>query len=224
MFTDFQEAISSGDIQAVVSSTIGQLIIAALGLALLLIAVSFAGNRKGKALNVKALTYSAIAIAISFVLSQFKIISMPQGGSLTPFSMLFVIIIGYFFGVRTGILAGIVYGLLQLALGGWVMHPIQLLLDYPLAFGALGLSGLFSNQKYGLMKGILVASFGRFFFHFLAGVIFFGSYAPEGWNTILYSLWYNFSYVGVEGIITAILIAASPVSSAFGQVKKRALA
>lgn len=223
MLTSFQEAITSGDIQAIVSSTIGQLIIAAVGIILLLLAVSFAGNRKGQAVNVKALTYSSIAIAISFVLSQFKIFTMPQGGSLTPFSMLFVIVIGYFFGVRTGILAGIVYGLLQLALGGWVMHPIQLLLDYPLAFGALGLSGLFSDQKYGLIKGVLVASLGRFVFHFIAGVVFFAEYAPEGWNSILYSMWYNFSYVGVEGVITGFVVALAPVAAAFTQVKKRAL-
>ncbi len=222
MFSDFQTALSSGDIQGVISSTVGQLIIAIIGVALLLLAMVFAGNRK-KTMNIKALTYSAIAIAISFVLSQLAILQMPQGGKLTLFSMLFIMVIGYFFGPRTGVLAGIVYGLLQLAIGGWVMHPIQLLLDYPLAYGALGLSGLFANSKHGLAKGVLVGAFGRFLCHFLAGAVFFAEYAPEGWNTLVYSFWYNFSYVGVEGILTAIIVIIPAVAFAFGQVKKQAL-
>jgi len=223
MFRQFQDALSSGDIQLVISSTFGQIIIAILAVILLLVAVILAGQKGDKGFNVKALTYSAIAIAISFVLSQFKIISMPQGGTLTPFSMLFIISIGYFFGVRTGVLAGVVYGLLQLAFGGWVMHPIQLLLDYPLAFGALGLSGIVSKQKHGLAYGVIVGAFARFVCHFLSGVIFFGSYAPEGWNTVIYSAWYNFSYIGVEGIITAAIVIVAPVANAFKRVKQMAL-
>ncbi len=222
MFQQFQDALASGDLQMVVSSTVGQIIIAVIALAILFLAVVFAGSSKD-GVRVKALTYSAIAMAISYVLSLVKLVALPQGGSLTLFSMLFIIIIGYFFGIRTGILAGITYGLLQLALGGWVMHPIQLLLDYPLAFGALGLSGLFTGSKNGLAKGILVASAGRFLCHFISGVVFFAEYAPEGWNSIVYSFWYNFSYVGVEGIITAIIIAIPPVSLAFTQVKKQAI-
>lgn len=224
MFTDFQKALSSGDLELIFGSLLGQIIIVVIGLALLLLAVGFAGNKKGEKVNVKALTYSSIAIAISYVLSNVKLFALPQGGSLTPFSMLFVITIAYFFGVRTGVLAGVVYGLLQLALGGYVFHPIQILLDYPLAFGALGLAGIFANQKYGLIKGVLVASLGRFICHFISGVVFFGQWAPEGWNSVVYSIWYNFSYVGVEGILTAILVAVPVVAGAFNQVKKQATA
>ncbi|WZL82975.1 energy-coupled thiamine transporter ThiT [Vallitaleaceae bacterium 9-2] len=221
MFKNFTQALSSGDLQAVITSTIGQIIIVAIALVLLLFAVVL-GDRHKK-MSVKALTYSSIAIAISFVLSQIKLFSLPQGGSITPFSMLFIILIGYFFGVKTGVLTGIVYGLLQLAFGGWVMHPMQLLLDYPLAFGALGLSGLFANQKHGLVAGILVGSMGRFVFHFLSGIIFFASYAPETWNPFVYSLWYNFSYIGVEGIVTAIVVLIPSVAQALRSVKKSAI-
>ncbi len=222
MFQQFQDALISGDLQKIVSSTVGQIIIAVIAIAVLLLAVVYAGSSRD-GIRIKALTYSAIAMAISYVLSLVKFVALPQGGSLTLFSMLFIIIIGYFFGLRTGILAGITYGLLQLALGGWVMHPIQLLLDYPLAYGALGLSGLFKDSKNGLVKGVLLASAGRFLCHFLSGVIFFADYAPEGWNSIVYSFWYNLSYVGVEGIITAAIIAIPSVSLAFTQVKKQAI-
>jgi thiamine transporter len=221
MFQSFLEAVSSGDLQAIITSTVGQIIIVVIALVLLLFAVALGGNQKK--MSVKALTYSSIAIAISFVLSQFRLFSLPQGGSITPFSMLFIILIGYFFGVKTGVLAGVVYGLLQLAFGGWVMHPMQLLLDYPLAFGALGLSGVFANQKHGLVAGILVGCTGRFIFHFLSGIIFFASYAPETWNPFVYSLWYNFSYIGVEGVITAIIVLVPSVAQALRSVKKSAI-
>lgn len=222
MFQEFQDALASGAIDAIVASTVGQIIIAVIAIAILLVAVAFAGNQNG--VKIKALTYSAIAMAISYVLSMIKLFALPQGGSLTLFSMLFIILIGYFFGLRTGILAGVTYGLLQLALGGWVMHPIQLLLDYPLAFGALGLSGLFAGSKNGLVKGVLIASAGRFVCHFIAGVVFFAEYAPEGWNSVVYSFWYNFSYVGVEGLVTAIILAVPAVAKAFSHVKKQAIA
>ena len=221
MFKSFLEAVSNGDLQAIITTTVGQVIIIVIALVLLLLAVALGDYQKK--MSVKALTYSSIAIAISFVLSQFRLFSLPQGGSITPFSMLFIILIGYFFGVKTGVLAGVVYGLLQLAFGGFVMHPMQLLLDYPLAFGALGLSGLFANQKHGLVMGIIVGSMGRFVFHFLSGIIFFASYAPETWNPFVYSLWYNFSYIGVEGFITAFVIMIPSVAQALRSVKKRTL-
>lgn len=220
MFTEFSKAVSSGDLQLIVESTLGQVLVTIVALLLLLLAVAMSGGKKR--MSIKALTYSSIAIAIAFVLSQIKILPMPQGGTITPFSMLFIIIIGYFFGVKTGVLAGVVYGLLQLAFGGWVMHPVQLLLDYPLAFGALGLSGLFSNQKHGLVTGVIVGTLGRFFFHFLSGIIFFASYAPEGWNPWIYSLWYNFSFTGTEGLMTAIVIYIPTVTSAFKRIKQMA--
>lgn len=222
MLNEFKFALSEGELQGIITSTIGQIIIGVIGIIILLLAVS-SGNDRNKRLKVKILTYSSLSIAASLALSQIKLIQMPQGGSLTPFSMLFVLTIGYFFGLKPGLMVGIVYGLVQLILGGWVMHPIQLLLDYPLAFGALGLSGLFANQRYGLAKGILIGSLGRFIFHFLSGVIFFASYAPEAWNPILYSFWYNFSYVGVEGIATAFLVSLPAVRRAFDTVKHNAI-
>lgn len=223
MFKSFSEAWQSGDLQAIITSTVGQLIITLIAIVLLFLAVALFSSKK-KQFSVKTLTYSSIAIAAAMVLSQIKLISMPQGGTLTPFSMLFIILIGYFFGTASGLLVGVVYGLLQLAFGGWVMHPIQLILDYPLAFASLGLAGLFANQNQGLIKGILIATGARFICHFLSGVIFFATYAPEGWNAFVYSAWYNFSYVGVEGIATALIVAVPSVAMALKNIKKSAIA
>lgn len=223
MFERFKEAWATGDLQLIIESDMGKLIIIVLAVLLLLLALILVNKERSSDHKIKPLAYSGVAIALAMVLSQIKLFALPQGGSITLFSMFFIVVIGYFYGVRQGVLAGIVYGLLQLVFGGWVMHPVQLLLDYPLAFGALGLSGIFAGSKHGLVKGLAVGVMGRFFFHFLSGIIFFAEYTPEGWNTILYSFWYNFSYTGVEGFVTAIVLLVPSVLQAFNQIKKSAI-
>lgn len=173
---------------------------------------------------VKHLVYSSVALALAAALSTITLFKMPQGGSITPFSMLFVMVIGYFFGLRQGVLAGIVYGFLQLAVGGYVVHPVQMLLDYPLAFGALGIAGLFTGSKYGLLKGVVAGMAGRLVMHVISGAVFFGMYAPEGMNVWLYSFWYNVTYIGVEGVLTVIIVLVPAVLLAVDRVKKQALA
>ena len=108
----------------------------------LLVGVGYFHAKEKKRNSVKVLVFSAVAIALGTALSMVSIVKMPQGGSLTLFSMFVVSMIGYFFGPVQGILCGIAYGMLQLAIGPYVVHPAQLLLDYPIAFGMLGLSGL----------------------------------------------------------------------------------
>lgn len=222
MFQDFQSVLSSGDIAAIVSSTVGQIIIWAISIILLGAIVIISGRNKSSSFKVKELSYSGIAIAIGTVLSFTKIISLPQGGTVTLCSMLFVVLIGYWFGTAQGVICGFAYGLIQLALGGWVMHPIQLLLDYPLAFAALGFAGLFRNRKKGLLIGFLFGVFGRFVFHVISGVVFFAEYAGE-MNPILYSTIYNGSFLGLEALITGVIILIPPFETAMKVVKNNAL-
>ena len=95
--------------------------------------------------NLYCLVLCAVLIAMSMVLSNIKIIDMPYGGSITLFSMLFATLTGYFCGPRWGLLSGVVLGILNLVIDPYILFPVQVLLDYILAFGALGLSGLFSE-------------------------------------------------------------------------------
>jgi thiamine transporter len=115
-------------------------------------------------------------------------------------------------GWRVGVVAGAAYGLLDLVIDPYVVHPLQLLLDYPLAFGALGLAGLFKPTVRGVVLGATVAVFARFVCHFLSGVIFFASYAPEGWNPYLYSAVYNAAYLvpslAIAIVVTVVLLKA----------------
>lgn len=169
--------------------------------------------------NTKKLVFSAMAIALALVTSYLKIIHLPMGGSVTLFSMFFICLIGYWYGPKVGIITGIAYGLLQFVIDPYVLSIPQVIIDYPLAFGALGLSGFFVNKKHGLQIGYIVGVLGRYFFAVLSGVIFFGMYAPEGWNPIIYALAYNGSYLGAEGIITLVLLSLAPVANALGNIK-----
>ena len=95
---------------------------------------------------VKRLVFSAMGIALAIVTSYIKVWEMPMGGSVTLLSMLFICLIGYWFGAGYGILAGAAYGILQFIIDPYMVSVLQILFDYPLAFGALGLSGFFHNQ------------------------------------------------------------------------------
>lgn len=208
-------------LQGFFGSIIGQ-VVTCVGVLLLMLV--FAGiTKKEYGTNVKATMYSALAIALAVVLSKITLVTMPFGGAVTAFSMFFIVVIGYWFGPVQGIIAGICFGFLSLIDGGYVMHPVQLLLDYPLAFGMLGISGFFRKRKNGLYIGYVVACLGRFVCSFLSGVIFFYMYAPEGWNTIVYSAVYNIAYIGAEMIITLAILSVPVVKEAFDRIRKMAL-
>lgn len=170
-------------------------------------------------LSTKALTFSGVLLAVGIVANQITIYSFPQGGSVTLFSMFFITFIGYMFGLKVGITSAVAYGLLNLLIKPSVYYPAQLVVDYILAFGALGLSGLFANKKKGFLFGYLVAVVGRLFFAVLSGFIFFGQYAPEGWNPLWYSFVYNISYIGVEAVITAIVISIPVIANTLEGIK-----
>ena len=191
-------------------------------------------NAKHK-MNTKQLAFSAIAMAMAMVTSFIKLFSVPMGGSVTLFSMLFITLVGYWFGLSAGLTTAIAYGILQLLAGPYIISIPQMLTDYILAFGGLGFSGLFCGKKLiyidekknsshtisGLVPGYLVAVLCRLFFSTLSGIIFFGIYTPDNFpNPTVYSLAYNGSYMGLEALITVILISLPPVASALERVKR----
>ena len=109
--------------------------------------------------------------------------------------MLPIVLVAYLFGTRRGVIAGFCVGLINLIFGPYIIHPIQLLMDYPIPYGALGLAGITRNSKYGLVSGYVIGVVARGLCHVLSGVIFFGSYAPEGMSPWIYSFGYNFSFL-----------------------------
>ena len=169
--------------------------------------VLFFVTRDSKKWSTRMLANAALCIALSFVLSYIRLYKLPQGGSITLASMLPLFLFAYAYGVGPGMLVGAAYGILQFIQEAYFVHPIELLLDYPLAFAMLGLAGLASrfSDKWGLIPGIVLGTFGRFVCAFLSGVIFFGMYAPEGQSVLVYSAVYNGFYLIPEAIICIVL-------------------
>ena len=177
---------------------------------------------KVSAMATTQLVFSAAAMALAIVTAEIKFTRLPMGGSITLFSMLFIVLIGYWYGLKAGLMTGFAYGLLQFFMYPVVYSPMQLLIDYPLAVGALGLSGLFSEKKNGLLKGYILGVTGRYIFAFISGIIFFGHYAPEGTPAAVYSLSYNATYIVPEAIATIVIISIPAVSKAMNYVKGKA--
>jgi thiamine transporter len=131
------------------------------------------------------------------------IYELPQGGSVTVAGLVPLIWFSLRRGVKYGVFAGFVYGLIHAILpGSYIIHPAQGLLDYPLAFAALGLAGI--SLKRNPIPGVAVGIVGRFLCSFLAGIIFFSS--TISLDSVLASAVYNGTYLIPEFIITSIVI------------------
>ncbi|MDR0999252.1 MAG: energy-coupled thiamine transporter ThiT [Clostridiales bacterium] len=192
---------------------------------------------RGKRLSARTLTCSAVAVALSVALSFVSLFEMPQGGSITPCSMMFICIVGYWFGPAAGIMAGVADGFIQFIMKPWAVHPMQILLDYPLGFGALGLAGFFMKDRFlpklrfatnnlngergfvldGLQIGVAAGAMGRFCMSFLAGVIFYADSAGGG-NPVIFSIVYNLSYILPELALSIIILSIPAVHHAIDYV------
>ncbi len=155
-----------------------------------------------KAQSTRHVAESGIAVALAAALGLVKVYQLPQGGSVTAGSMVPVFALSLRWGARTGVVAGVLLGLVNFVLEPVFVHPVQFLLDYPVAFGALGLAGLFPRLPW---LGVTVGGAARFLAHFLSGVVFFAQYAPQGTSPALYSALYNGSYMLPEVVVSVVL-------------------
>ena len=171
--------------------------------------------------KIRALVESSLLVALGFVLSYFTLFRLPQGGSVTPFSMLPIMMIGLRHGLKWGLAGGFVFAGLQMLQQFWPPptgtvegYIAVILLDYVFAFTVLGLSGLFKGKRYGLLYAAPICLFLRFMSHFISGIIVWNIYAGE-LPVWLYSLTYNGSYMGLELVLTmivgAVLCRTAPV-------------
>ncbi len=189
-------------------------------------AILYRHSSSKKKMSTKQLVFCAAAMALSFITSYIKLISMPYGGSITLFSMLFICLIGYWYGSGVGIMTGLAYGILQFLQEPFVLSLFQVCCDYVLAFAGLGLAGLFHKSKNGLVKGYIFGILVRGAFHSLGGYLYWMDYMPDNFPqslTAVYPLVYNYSYILAEGILTVIILSLPPVAKALAQVKKSAL-
>src|SRR5512136_635565 len=110
-------------------------------------------------IQTKIMAEIAVVVALSYALNLIVLFRMPQGGSVTVVSMVPILWLALRRGTKIGVLGGVLFGLVDLMPQPFVVHPVQFLLDYPLAFGSLGLAGLF--QKHPI-AGVVTGIFGRF--------------------------------------------------------------
>ena len=172
-------------------------------------------------MDIRKFTVSAIFVAVAYVLSFLKFLRLPFGGSITLFSMLAISLPSYFFGVRVGFIASFTYSMLQLIIDPYVIHPIQLLLDYTIAFSCFGIVGFFRNMEGGLYKGFIFACIIRFISSTISGYVFFKEYTPENWNPLIYTVVYNGSYIFIECVLSLIVISVKNVNRMIAHYKRK---
>ena len=178
-------------------------------LGILALAVGLFHIRREK-IDTIARVNTALLLALAVVLEQLRIFHMPQGGSVTAGAMVPLLLIAYRYGAGTGMLAGFAYGMINMLQDPFILHPVQVLFDYPLPFMAMGLAGL-SRQHLYLSTGLAFAV--RFVCHFISGFVFFGSYAPAGMSPVLYSLAFNASYLIPEMLICCLILKVLPLKN-----------
>ena len=171
----------------------------------------------GKPSRTQSLVYGALSITLAFVLSYFKLFSLPLGGTITLLSMLPIFAYAAYFGPVYGFTAAFAFSLLQVVQGAYIVHPVQFILDYFVAFTLLGTAAFFPKN---LPLGAAVAGFLRMMASTVSGAVFFSSYAADyGFsNPWVYSLIYNFLTIGVDTILCVVVAALPPVQRLFKRV------
>ena len=168
---------------------------------------------KNTKFNAKIIVTIGMFSAISYIFSMIEFIKYPQGGGISLFSMLPTMLLSVLCGNTIGITGGLVYGLLKLLNGAYIIHPAQFLLDYILPTMLLGVAGTFGKEnKLKVILGCLFALVLSVSMNVISGCVFFGDYAPEGMNVFIYSFLYNVSSLGVEGLLSTIIIAVLPLN------------
>lgn len=185
---------------------------------LVVLLLTFFGKKTLLENNTKSIVYAAVCIAMSFALSYIRFFRLPQGGSITFVSLLPLMIYSHIFGIRKGVLAGFIYGLLQAIQDPWIVHPIQFLLDYPVAFCMIGFAGIFKsfpkfkdNIILKFIVGGIFCSILRYACHVITGIIVFKAYAPSNFNAVAWGFLYNlfvFADIAIAIVAGGILLSS----------------
>ena len=172
--------------------------------------------------RVRTMAVCALLLALAMVATELRLFRFPQGGSVTLFRMMFLALPGYFFGLRAGFVTASSYGILRLVTGSYIIHPIQYLLDYFLAFAFFGTAGFFRGKENGLILGTTLGAILRTVFSTLSGYVFFTEFAPEGTeNLLLWSLGVNITAIAPELMLILALLFVPPVSRAIESMAQR---
>jgi len=172
--------------------------------------------------RVSLLAEIALAVALSAVLWLLGV-KLPWNiaGGTVALDMLPIMIVGLRRGLVPGLITGALWGAGSLLLDPYIIHPVQLVFDYPLAFALCGFVGLGTSRvRETLADGkrlqasslvtllVILGGAGRFVSHFISGAVFFASNAPTGQPVLLFSAIYNLSYMIPSTLACAVLAVA----------------
>ena len=173
----------------------------------------YVAKMKNFKLTPQLMVVISVASAMSYVLNLISFIKFPNGGGIQLLSMLPVLMVSILYGRMVGITTGLICGLLSLISGPYIIHPAQFMFDYILARMSFGLADICGTKyKWQIFLGCIISVIISVLWSVLSGCIFFADYAG-GMNPFIYSLVYNFSCVGVEGILSSIVITMLPLST-----------
>ena len=163
--------------------------------------------------KIKILVEGGICLGLAVVLGLFNLFTMPQGGSIS-LAVLPIVIFAMRNGWKSGVLIGLIYGVLQLIIGPiYSVHPVSIILDYLLVGAILGLVINESSNIRFILRFVAVFIV-RYFSYVISGVVVFSSYAGDQ-NPIFYSMAYN-SYALVEmAVILAVILIIKKFSPIF---------
>ena len=204
------------------------MIVSAVVFMVIMVVLWFVGDKR-KMSDTRSIVYGAISIALSFALSYAKLFKLPQGGSVTFASLLPLMIYCCMFGTRRGLIVCTIYGVLQALQDPFIIHPMQFLLDYPLAFGLIGVSGIFmekgvfkDKKVVAFLLGGVLAVVLRYACHVCSGVFAFADYAdPDKYDTaIAYSMAYN-SFAFVDMLIALVAGSTLFASKSFAALMQK---
>lgn len=178
---------------------------------------------KERTAKTRVLTESAIMVALSiaiFTVSDLLPWPFIYGGSFSLFGQVPIIIVSYRHGIKNGIVASTALAIFEMIIGyknftyvtGIVAYLIVAFADYIIAFGCLGLGGMFKgklkSRSTELVLGGIIVCIIRFLCHFISGITIWTGYCPEGMAIAVYSLFYNGSYMAIELVLTVIGLLA----------------
>lgn len=150
----------------------------------------------------------SLMLALAIILSELRLYRLPQGGSITLGGLIPILMISFKYGGEVGTLAGFLFGMVTIIQDPFIVHPVQVLFDYPLPFMAIGLAGIFHDR---IFLGTVLAFAGNFICHFISGVVFFSEYAPAGTSATYYSLITNATYIVPEMLICMAILKFLPL-------------
>lgn len=183
--------------------------------------------------SARMLAEAGVMIALAKVLSFIQLFEMPLGGSVTLAAMAPIMFFAIRWGLKQGLFVGAVYGLIDFILKPYVVHPLQVIIDYPLAYAMLGFAALalikHENAIIRHIPGMILAVFLRFVMHVISGCIFFSSidFTKEGATLAQalsfenlaggfgFSISYNATYLVPDLIIciVVILLLGRPIAN-----------